>query len=146
MVRRELDFDRIDPEPDWAWYCELAQQCAATGWPWRIDLHDHYRDPAPLRPGIYLGVRTCHPTGGYCWSLDLWSVKQDEFSLAHDQRTKWMDEMTEAMRLDILAIKDVVSRRPEYGRALCAVHVYTAVIEQGIRSVENFLAWWDGMR
>lgn len=46
-----------------------------------------------------------------------------------------------ADRLAILRIKNDVCRRPEYRKQVRSIDIYTAVLEQGVRTVEEFDRW-----
>jgi len=44
----------------------------------------------------------------------------------------------------VLAIKDAVWQDPRYRHSLLSVHVYEAVLEEGVRGVDAFREWWRG--
>jgi hypothetical protein len=46
-------------------------------------------------------------------------------------------------RLRILRIKDVWHRRPEYPDLVGGFDIYTAVLEHGVRTPEEFGAWLE---
>jgi hypothetical protein len=54
----------------------------------------------------------------------------------HDLRTK----LTAEQRRAILRIKDVWHRRPEYPDEISGLEIYTAVLEHGVRTPEDFAA------
>ena len=50
--------------------------------------------------------------------------------------------LTEEARVHILAIKEAVCGLPEYRRELLSVHIYEAVLDRGVRGIEQFKDWW----
>jgi hypothetical protein len=142
MTWRDLDFERVQEPPSWQDHWLLGLQLAGSGWPWRQVCVNAYRDPrTPGEHGLYWGLRVASPGGGETWKLDLWTARADEYTA--EPRQRWQQNMTEHHRLHILAIKDAVWDRPEYRRSLLSVHIYEAVIEQGIAGVDEFMAWWQ---
>lgn len=142
MTWRDLDFERMVEEPNWQDHWIVGQELAATGFVWRFSCVDAYRDCYnPGDSGYYWGLRASLPNGPV-WKLDLWTARRQEFSL--ESRAKWNSLMNQESRLNILAIKDAVCSRPEYRKTLLSVHIYEAVLEHNIKSVEDFLSWWKG--
>lgn len=143
MTWRDLDFERTVDEPDWTDHWVLGQALAGSRWVWRFSCVDAYHDQEDREEdGYYWGLRASDPNGGPTWKLDLWTGRPSEFAPALERRAKWQALMTEELRLDILAIKEAVCSHPEYRKSLLSVHVYEAVLEEGIRGVEPFLEWW----
>jgi hypothetical protein len=52
--------------------------------------------------------------------------------------------LTPGQRLTILEIKDVWHRRPEYPDEVSGFEIYTAVLEHGVQTPEEFGAWLAG--
>jgi hypothetical protein len=143
MTWRDLDFERMVDEPDWAEHWRLGQALARTGWVWRLNCVDAYRDQDIEEHGYYWGLRASDPGGGPTWKLDLWTGRPEEFAPALERRAEWNSLMTEASRLDILAIKEAVCKHPEYRKSMLSVHIYQAVLERRIKGVDAFLDWWQ---
>ena len=147
MTWRDLDFERMVDEPDWAEHWRLGQALARTGWVWRFSCIDAYHDQEGREEdGYYWGLRASDPSGGPTWKLDLWTGRPSEFAPALELRARWMSLLTEDRRLDILAIKEAVCSHPEYRKSMLSVHVYEAVLERRIKGVDAFLEWWRGAR
>jgi hypothetical protein len=142
MTWRDLDFERCQ-EPDWAAHWELGARLAATGWPFRTNCIDMYRMATFYDWGLYWGIRAARPGDDgpdrVVWKLDLWTARAHEFITAPRQR--WEGLMAEAARADILAIKEALCLTPEYRRGIKSIHIYEAVLERGIRTLEEFHAW-----
>ena len=143
MVWRDLDFERATDNPDWREHWEWGQALAEVEGVYRLSCIDAYRDPHFMDFGLYWGVRAS-TSSGIVWKLDLWTARQEEFASGLDQRARWMELLTDENRLAILAIKEATRMSGEYGKAFTSVHVYEAVLDQGIRNVDEFLAWWVG--
>ena len=146
MTWRDLDFERTEDEPDWDGHWALGARLAKTGWLWRTSCVDAYRDPRdPEGRGLYWGLRAADPKGGPTWKLDLWTARAAEFEPATPKREEWRRNMTEDARVHILAIKEAICQAPEYRDTLLSVHVYEAVLEQGVRGLEAFREWWQAI-
>lgn len=78
---------------------------------------------------------------GHAWQLDLTLWLHDP----HRNLTRWHEELRERItaeqRRAVLRIKDVWHRRPEYPGEVGGLEVYTAVLEDGVRSPGQFAAW-----
>jgi hypothetical protein len=75
------------------------------------------------------------------WRVDLSIWLHDP----HDGVTAWHEELRERVtpeqRLAILRIKDAWHRRPEYPDEVGGLDVYTAVLDHGVRTPEEFGSW-----
>jgi len=80
----------------------------------------------------------------YAWRVDLSIWLHDP----HDNVTAWHRELagrvTDEQRLTILEIKDVWHRRPEYPDEVSGFEIYTAVLEHGVRTPDDFGRWLAG--
>jgi hypothetical protein len=75
------------------------------------------------------------------WRIDLSIWLYDD----HAHVTAWHEALRERLideqRLAILQIKDVWHRRPEYPDEVSGFEIYTAVLEHGVRTPDEFGAW-----
>ena len=142
MVWRDLDFERTSAEPDWGDHWSVGQKLAANGWAWRMNCVNAYRDLLnPGDHGLYWGMRAANPQGGPTWKLDIWTARPSEFCTP-ERRTKWQHALTEEARLHVIALKEALYTHNEYRKSLLSVHIYEAVLEEGIRGIDNFWDWW----
>jgi hypothetical protein len=78
---------------------------------------------------------------GHAWQLDLTLWLHDP----HHNVTRWHEELRERItgeqRRAVLRIKDEWHRRPEYPGEVGGLEVYTAVLEDGVRTPGQFAAW-----
>ena len=80
---------------------------------------------------------------GQSWRIDLTLWLHD----AHLNVTRWHEELRERItseqRRAVLRIKDEWHRRPEYPGEVGGLEVYTAVLEDGVRTPGQFAAWLE---
>ncbi|HTS98067.1 MAG TPA: hypothetical protein VMI33_15765 [Streptosporangiaceae bacterium] len=78
---------------------------------------------------------------GHRWRIDLTLWLHD----AHLNVTLWHQELREritpAQRAAVLRIKDARHRRPDYPDQVGGLDIYTAVIDDGVRTTRQFAAW-----
>jgi hypothetical protein len=149
MVWRDLDFERYQ-EPDWPRHWEIGTRLAGTGWCVRLQCIDVYRE-AWQDFGLYWGLRVADPArvdraepgNPTVWNLDLWTGRRSEFEPSLARRRTWDSLLTDELRSHLLAIKEVVHTQPEYRKSLLSVHIYQAVLERGIRGIDDFRRWWQ---
>ncbi|GII25086.1 hypothetical protein Pme01_46830 [Planosporangium mesophilum] len=146
MVRRDLDVTVVCPALDAATTGAVAQIGA------RLAVHPRVRqvqfrddtgvwntDPA-YPDGLYLGLRYRSPQGRD-WTLDIWFVDEPERQpdLAHLRVIP--PRLTLDLRVAILRIKEAWADSPEYGRTVRSYDVYRSVLDDGVRTPEQFAGW-----
>lgn len=81
---------------------------------------------------------------GHRWRIDLTLWLHDP----HANVTHWHEELRERItaeqRLAVLRIKDAWHRRPEYPGQVGGLDIYTAVIDDGVRTPSQFATWVAG--
>src|SRR5262249_5969475 len=90
--------------------------------------------------GLYLGVGYRSPAGRD-WKLDIWFVDEPDRQpdLAH---LRWMPaQLTPETREAILLVKSDWASRPAYGKSITSFDIYTAVLQDGVRTREDFEEW-----
>lgn len=98
-------------------------------------------DTDPKYPdGLYLGLQY-HSARGRDWTLDLWFVDEPRYQpdLAHLRDL--LPALTAERRATILAIKHARSSLPEHRAQTTSYSVYRAVLEDGVRTPEQFDQW-----
>jgi hypothetical protein len=78
---------------------------------------------------------------GQSWRIDLTLWLHD----AHLNVTRWHEELRERITAEqrgaVLRIKDVWHRRPDYPDQVGGLDIYTAVIDDGVRTPRQFATW-----
>ena len=143
MTWRDLDFERIDETPDWDSHWALGMRLAKLSWVWKFSCANAYRQPGGVDQGLYWGLRLSDPDDGPIWKVDLWTARREEFARGSPNRARWATLLTDETRFHIMAIKEAVCDRPEYRRDLLSVHIYEAVLDEGVRGIEEFMRWWQ---
>ncbi len=142
MTWRDLDFERCDASPDWQKHWELGAKFAKLKWVWRLAAINAYEDPRNADEGHYWGLRASRPGEKNFWKLDLWTARREEFERGSPKRALWESRLNDDTRYDILVIKEAVCRLPEYKDSLLSTHIYEAVLEKGVRGIDEFWEWW----
>jgi hypothetical protein len=143
MTWRDLDFERTDDQPDWQQHWALGAKFARTQWIWGFRCLDTYRDPRnPEGEGLYWRLEVTNPAVGNIWIIDLWTARPEEYEPYLPKRNLWTSRLTEDSRYHILVIKEAVCNLPEYHKSLLSTHIYEAVLEHGVRSIDEFWDWW----
>ena len=75
------------------------------------------------------------------WRVDLSIWLHDPHTNVTDYHRHLAVSLTEEQRLTILRIKDVWHRRPEYPDEVSGFDIYTAVLQYGVTTPEQFAAW-----
>jgi hypothetical protein len=142
MAWRDLDFEREAESPDWAAHWQLGTRFARLPWVWKLNCTDGYRQPGGADQGLYWGLRLSDPDGGPVWKVDLWTARPGHFAGSSPHRARWAGMLTDESRFHILAIKEAVFELPEYRREMLSVHIYEAVLDNGVQGLDQFLQWW----
>jgi hypothetical protein len=143
MVWRDLDLTvvctKLAIEPVAALVARLAAHPRVQRVAFRNDTGHWNTDPR-YPDGLYLGVGYRSPLG-HDWKLDIWFVDEPDRQpdLAH---IRWMPaQLSLEARETILLVKHAWVSRPEYGKSVTSFDIYTAVLQDGVRTREAFEAW-----
>jgi hypothetical protein len=143
MAWRNLDFERTDDNPVMKQHWELGARFARTGWVWGLSCINAYLAPRGMGDeGLYWGLRMNNHEGGDTWKLDLWTARAEEYEPYQPKRDLWESRLNEDTRYEILVIKEAVCNLPEYRNSLLSIHIYEAVLENGVRGIDEFWKWW----
>jgi hypothetical protein len=99
------------------------------------------RSPTGERRDERYHVATTYARSSGTWRLDLTFWLHDP----HENVTAWHHQLRDTLRAEeriaILRIKDVWHRRPEHPDTVSGWEIYTAVLQHGVRSPEQFEDW-----
>lgn len=140
MVDRDLDFGvaikAMAPEIR----AKIASTFASQPWAYSVNMTDRINfEPlsnlnAPR--GLYLGLTIPFPKER--WNVDVWFVITDK--IAKDEMTRLVEEATPEQKETILQIKYGLMKNGQKQKGVTSAEVYKAVLQQGIKSSEEFLA------
>jgi hypothetical protein len=143
MCWRELDVmvftgSDFSPEDVMALLGRIVGRTDVTG----LDYRDE-RGPrcvtGQLRDERYHATLTLEQAGR--WQIDLTLWLHD----LHRNVTRWHEELRERItaeqRIAVLRIKDHWYRQPGYPHRVGGLDIYTAVLDEGIRTLDQFAAW-----
>ena len=151
MVKPDIDVTTACPLLDLAAFDAVAHLAA------RLARHERVRqvtfrndtgawntEPDKYPDGLFLQIQ--YRSAGSRprdWSLDLWFVDQPERQpdLAHLRTI--LPRLTDETRAAILRIKEEWTPRPEYGRQVNGTLIYEAVLDGGVRTLQDFAEWLE---
>jgi len=121
----------------------LLQRVVGRGGVTSLEYHDERGPRSPtgrVRDERYHVPFTVE-RAGHRWRIDLTLWLYD----AHLNVTLWHQELRERITPDqraaVLRIKDAWHRRPGYPDQVGGTDIYTAVIDDGVRTTDQFAAW-----
>jgi hypothetical protein len=144
MVWRDLDFNILCPQPAPDLIFETMRPLMTH--PRVTQLHYHndtgsYAPPELQGDERYYFVVYYKSKVGHEWKIDLsfWLSEAPRNQLAYLEYLA--QRLTDETKLAILWIKDVWSRLPTYPYQVGGTDIYDAVLEQGIRTPDQFRAY-----
>ena len=99
-------------------------------------------EPETYPDGIYWGIDDRGERGN--WNVDVWFVTDAERQPDLQHLRTIAPQLTDETREAILTIKRAWWERPEYRRSVTSIGIYRAVLEQGVRTSEQFQQALDG--
>lgn len=143
MVWRDLDLTVVCPALDAGGVADtgalLGRHAQVREVCFRNDTGDWNTDPR-YPDGLYLGLQ-CRSPAGQRWKVDVWFVdepaRQPDLAHVRDLPARLTDET----RAAILLVKDAWVGRPEYGNGVSSWDIYAAVLDDGVRTPDDFEAW-----
>jgi hypothetical protein len=141
MAWRDLDLSLVMEELTLPQFFALGRDLALTLHPYSMSFRDERTEHTPGRPrGLYWGVYT-RRVGLDEWKIDLWAMTAE----ASRTRTQYVEHLNARLdapnRRSILTIKHRVCGHPDYRRRFTSSDIYTAVLEHGITSIDEFRRW-----
>ncbi|HZR22047.1 MAG TPA: hypothetical protein VFA59_00575 [Vicinamibacterales bacterium] len=140
MVWRDLDIHIVQPQITAREFFELGGRIAEAVHPAKM----HYRNELVMQStglprGLYWGVYLGDERKG-AWKIDVWMTDEAGFAAPHDFQERVRHALTDERRHTILRIKSAVWTHPEYRRGFSSADIYRAVIDDGVREVDEFLS------
>lgn len=95
--------------------------------------------------GYYWGLKTGDERAG-AWKFDVWFLDRAGFDAHRDYAAAMCERLTAETRAAITAIKESYWRRAEYRDTVTSDYIYRAVLDSGVRAVDEFEQWLAGRR
>jgi hypothetical protein len=144
MTWRDLDITVVCPSLDKRQVLGIATELAGhqdvKALQYRNDTGRWNQEPEKYPDGLYLGL-CYHPPELPEWKLDLWFVDDPARQPDLGHLRTLSERLTDDARLAILRIKTLWSARPQYGTSVRSWDIYTAVLDHGVRSTDEFDRW-----
>jgi hypothetical protein len=102
----------------------------------RNDTGPWNREPERYPDGIYWGIDYRDERRN--WNIDIWFVTDADRQPDLRHVRELPERLTPETRSAIVAIKRAWAGRPEYGRSVTSFDIYTAVLDGGITTPEEF--------
>ncbi len=117
----------------------LAYDVSAAIKPHRISYQLHENTPG-LPRGIYFGIQS-NVLSANTWKIDLWLIGADLYAEYITNSKKLKARINSNARLRILEIKSAVWSHPQYRSDFTSMDIYSAVLDNGVGSVDAFVHW-----
>ena len=150
MTWRDLDIHLEIDKPTVEGFFRLGMEIATKLKPRRMSLRNELASDNPDIPrGLYWGIYTklAFPE---MWKIDIFAMNSKQFAYNAKRSEDLKAKITEENRPTILRIKTYfcipsVSKMidPRYRRRYCSMDIYRSVLEDKVRSVEDFSKWLD---
>jgi hypothetical protein len=145
MVWRDLDMtvicSRLNQQLIAQIAMELMLQAGVRELKFINDTGDYNTDPA-YPDGLYIGLKYKSQQGKE-WKMDIWFVDEPERQPDLKHIVTMPERLTEERREAILRIKHSWASRDDYGKKVRSFDIYTAVLEENVRTLEQFQVWLD---
>jgi hypothetical protein len=142
MVWPDLDMtvvcDRLDVEVLHGAATELVRHPRVRQLTFRNDSGHWNRETDKYPDGIYWGID--YRDGERVWNIDIWFVTEPDRQPDLRHLRELAPRLTPETRAAILDIKRAWCERPEYRRTVTSFDIYSAVLDRGIRTPEEFEA------
>ena len=103
-----------------------------------VGIADHTKGKVPHLPkGLYISARYKEEKSENKWKIDIWlkDPKQEREQLSVD----WIkSRLTDENRKIIFEIKSELASHPQYRKTIFSVDIYDAVLEEGVKNLEEF--------
>ncbi|MFC4619005.1 hypothetical protein ACFO4N_09805 [Camelliibacillus cellulosilyticus] len=143
MVWRDLDMTVICSKLDIAAISDVVSQLMSNPRIRQITLMNDTGgwNTDPVYPdGYYIGLEYRSRSGNE-WQLDIWFVDEPERQPDLQHIRTMPGRLTSEAIVSILSIKTVWRSRPEYGKQVKSFDIYSAVLDDNVRTPDEFEQW-----
>ena len=142
MTWRDIDISiKLPHDRDVMFFFEIGESIARTFQVTKMSFSNFFiRDFPKFNHGLYWGIQLLYAE--HEWKIDLWGYGETEFDNHMSEFDKLYEQLQQADRHATLRIKYAISQRPDYrGDIYNSMHIYQAVINDKITSVDDFNLW-----
>ncbi|HKQ06927.1 MAG TPA: hypothetical protein VJ464_17490 [Blastocatellia bacterium] len=134
MCWRDLDVYILDPRADFKRCFEVAYELTCR----LAAKKSRFTNNVGGEPnGLYWGIKLGDERQG-AWKLDLWFLDLDSYAEHANYSANMKGKLTVDARSAILEIKEAYWRRPEYRDTVTSDLIYRAVLERGVKNINDF--------
>lgn len=143
MTWRDIDLQfPLETTDDKQILFKIAKDIGVTFAVKRLVFNNHrLRDESPFDYGLYLGTQLIHENQH--WKVDLWCVEPEHFERSMAEHRSQITALKNIDRAAILALKFALIERGDYRNTVWSVDLYNAMLEDGVRTTEDFDVWWQ---
>ena len=139
MTWRDLDINLEINELTEKRFFQMGGEIASTLKPYRISFRNEFLTGRAQMPvGFYYGIHTNILGSPEEWKIDIWALDTEQINRGKKELAELRARIDDTNRLFILEIKSRFCKHPEYRHGIYSIDIYDAVIEHGIRTVEEF--------
>lgn len=143
MVRREMDlYVQLPDDQDIPLFFEIGAAITRKHEVLKASYTNHFiRNFPGFDHGLFWGISLRYSQQR--WKLDLWGHGPSYFAEHLTQFTQLQNELKEIDPVIILRIKDALQAEDGYLNGISANDIYMAVLRANVKTVNQFLDWWD---
>ncbi|WP_163579211.1 hypothetical protein [Gracilibacillus saliphilus] len=121
-------------------FFDLGKEISLLLSPSKMSYRNELIGKTPHLPnGLYWGVHT--NLFGQRWKIDISAIGPGEVKEKQNEVEKLKDRIDNAKRKSILSLKNQLHSNPKYRKKFFSVDIYDAVINNNIKSLEQFDEW-----
>ncbi|HZE71959.1 MAG TPA: hypothetical protein VE135_20810 [Pyrinomonadaceae bacterium] len=134
MCWRDLDVYVLDPGQDLKQCFDVAYEVTRR----LAAIKSRFTNNCGGEPdGFYWGIKLGDIREG-AWKLDLWFLDQQGYDGHASYSAAMIEKLAPESRSGIMAIKEAYWRRPEFRDTVTSDLIYRAVLESGVRDIDDF--------
>jgi hypothetical protein len=142
MTRRDVDLCLEVEEPRPETVLDVAKRICALPHVGSMNYRNEFVLRTAGNPRAILLCAGFHPPEGEPWKVDVLVAGPEEGAQVLEPGRELRRRLTAETREAILRIKAELSRRDGYRREYGSRHVYEAVLDHGIRTIEEWEGWF----
>ncbi|GAA0730261.1 hypothetical protein GCM10008905_31330 [Clostridium malenominatum] len=141
MVWRDLDITVVCNDLNIEKIADIAKDLMASPYvrelKFKNDTDTWNEEPHIYPDGFYFSLK-CKSNTNHIWKVDIWFVDQPERQPDLKHIKTIPSKLTPEKKEIILRIKKTWAEKPEYGRIVTSYLIYKAVLDENIKSLDEF--------